>query len=105
MQFTHIANPVAVTAFRIEEVTDITNREPGCGQSSPELMLRLANGINYRADIAMTARYVPVPGDYVVRQADGYEYLNPKDVFERKYSKIHGDSSFCIPVKNEGTPV
>lgn len=36
----------------------------------------------------MMARYVPKPGDYLVRQADGYEYLNPKDVFERKFRPV-----------------
>jgi hypothetical protein len=36
----------------------------------------------------MTARYMPVVGDYWVIQSDGYIYLNPKDVFERKYSPL-----------------
>jgi hypothetical protein len=34
----------------------------------------------------MMARFKPQPGEYWVRQADGYIYLNPKEVFERKYS-------------------
>ncbi|MBK5570106.1 MAG: hypothetical protein I8N66_27295 [Ensifer sp. SSB1] len=34
----------------------------------------------------MTSRYVPVAGDFVVTQEDGYVYLNPRDVFTRKYS-------------------
>lgn len=92
MEFTHIANPVRVTAIRIEEVTDITNREPGCGQSAPDLMLRLSDGNNYRAGMDMTARYTPVAGDYLVRQEDGYEYLNPKDVFEHKYRVIGAET-------------
>lgn len=33
----------------------------------------------------MMARYTPVVGDYWVVQEDGYIYLNPRDVFERKY--------------------
>jgi hypothetical protein len=85
---THIANPVRVIATAILEVTDITDRSKGRGQSSPDLMLRLADGRNYKADISMTSRYVPVAGDYLVTQEDGYEYLNPKDVFERKYRAI-----------------
>lgn len=36
----------------------------------------------------MTARYFPVVGDYLVRQPDGYEYLNPKDVFEGKFERV-----------------
>ena len=44
------------------------------------------------ATAAMTSRYRPKPGDYYVIQADGYPYLNPKDVFERKYhEKTDGD--------------
>ena len=88
MQYTHIANPVRAVGTRILDVTDITTREEGCGQSCPDLMLRLADGRNYKADTSMTCRYVPVPGDYLVRQEDGYEYLNPKDVFERKYREL-----------------
>ena len=88
MSNTHIANPVTVNATRILEVTDITDRTEGKDQSSPELMLRLEDGRNYSAGSGMTARYVPVPGDYLVTQEDGYQYLNPKDVFERKYSVI-----------------
>lgn len=34
----------------------------------------------------MLARYIPEEGDYWVIQEDGYEHLNPKAVFERKYS-------------------
>lgn len=90
MQFTHIANPVRVHAAEILDVTDITIRDQGNAQSSPDLMLRLSDGRNYKADMNMTSRHVPVPGDYLVTQEDGYEYLNPKDVFERKYSRPGG---------------
>jgi hypothetical protein len=85
METTHIANPVSVQATRILDVTDVTDRSEGSDQSSPDLMLRLEDGRNFKADAGMTARYTPVPGDYVVTQEDGYTYLNPKDVFERKY--------------------
>lgn len=88
MEFTHIANPVRVRGIRIEEVTDLTDRTDGKGQSHPDVMLRLADGENYRADSSMTSRYIPVAGDYLVCQEDGYTYLNPKDVFERKYRVI-----------------
>lgn len=39
-------------------------------------------------DPKITARYCPVVGDYWVIQSDGYGYLNPKEVFERKYSPL-----------------
>lgn len=90
-QPTHIARQVPVNAARILEVTDITERREGYGQSCPDLMLRLEDGRNYTASSSMTSRHVPVPGDYLVTQEDGYEYLNPKDVFERKYAPIGPD--------------
>lgn len=88
---THIARSVPVNATRILEVTDITERREGYGQSCPDLMLRLEDGRNYTANSSMTSRHVPVAGDYLVTQEDGYEYLNPKDVFERKYAPIGAD--------------
>lgn len=39
-------------------------------------------------DSAMTARFYPSVGDYVVIQPDGYVYLNPKKVFEDKFEKV-----------------
>jgi hypothetical protein len=84
---THIAKPVLVTAARIVGITDVTSESAG-GQWSPDLLLRLESGGDFEADSSMTARYVPVPGDYVVTQEDGYTYLNPKDVFERKYEPL-----------------
>lgn len=76
------ANPVVVDAVRIEKVDTpdgsgfrLISHEEGSMFASPEML----------------ARITPVPGDYVVTQADGYTYLNPKDVFERKYRPIkHG---------------
>jgi hypothetical protein len=66
------ANPVIVEAHRIREV-----RGP---------ILLLENGENVVPSKEMKARYEPKAGDYWVIQADGYTYLNPCDVFERKYS-------------------
>lgn len=88
MQATHIANPVRVQAVRILEVTDITDLSDGKGATHPDLFLNLEGGGTFVADSTMTSRYVPVPGDYLVTQEDGYVYLNPKDVFERKYSEL-----------------
>jgi hypothetical protein len=88
MKSTHMANPVLVNATRILEVTDITDRGEGKAQSSPDLMLRLEDGRNFEANMSMTSRFVPVAGDYLVTQEDGYEYINPKDVFERKYTAV-----------------
>ena len=74
----YVANPVVVDAFKI---LDIKQK-----MSSSVLVLLLDNGEEAIADSDMTARYKPVVGDYWVVQSDGYEYLNPADVFQRKYS-------------------
>lgn len=68
----YVANPVTVNAFkitRIDQGRDIT----------------LENGDKVTATPEMCSRMQPHVGDYWVIQNDGYVYLNPKDVFERKY--------------------
>lgn len=78
----YIANPVEVNAYKIVEVRPYGS----------EVHCVLDTGIVAIADARMTSRYTPIPGDYWVRQSDGYEYLNPKDVFERKYHAAPADS-------------
>ena len=75
------ANPVIVDAFQIVSTGPIVDADP-------PLPLRVAtdDGQNRTATSAMQSRYIPKVGDYWVIQEDGYEYLNPRDVFERKYS-------------------
>lgn len=90
------ANPVVVDAFVIKEVNSVPRptideleeilnkgKEPVNG-----LLLKLDNGDEVNATPEMTSRMTPVTGDYWVIQSDGYVYLNPKEVFERKYSLI-----------------
>lgn len=36
----------------------------------------------------VVARYLPVPGDYYVRYADGYESISPARAFEDGYTRI-----------------
>lgn len=72
------ANPVAVDA---EIITDV-----GPVQPNGSMLCRLQDGRLVLADKGKIARFIPEVGDYWVRQEDGYEYLNPKTVFERKYS-------------------
>jgi hypothetical protein len=74
----YIANPVEVDAFRIAAIVKAASDE------SP-MILKLDNGKLYSPNAGMLARMTPVVGDYVVEQSDGYVYLNPKHVFERKY--------------------
>lgn len=52
------------------------------------LGLQLDDGRIVTATPDMTSRMTPVVGDYWVVQSDGYVYLNPKSVFERKYSPV-----------------
>ncbi len=74
------ANPVMVDAFKIV----------GIGPKTPEgTLLALDNGESVVATPGMTSRMTPIPNDYWVIQEDGYVYLNPASVFERKYSLIH----------------
>jgi hypothetical protein len=86
----YIANPVTVEAWRIVEVI---RRKP-----QPELVLE--NGSVFEPDDGMLARMTPEVGDYVVEQEDGYVYLNPKDVFERKYRSLDAEEDFQIDLEN-----
>lgn len=74
----YIANPVEVDAHRIIAVEELPSVEGG-----RKLALEDRNG--FEATKEMMSRYIPQVGDYVVIQSDGYTYLNPKEVFERKY--------------------
>ncbi len=75
------ANPVIGDAFKIVHVADKANADYSAN-------LTLDDEGGYIATSAMLERMVPVVGDYLVRQEDGYEYLNPAAVFERKYSPL-----------------
>jgi hypothetical protein len=79
------AKPVLVEAFIIIAA--------GLIERDGSMVCHLASGEMKVADKGMLARYIPEPGDYWVRQADGYEYLNPKDVFEGKYELACAEGS------------
>ena len=76
----YIANPVIVDAWKIIQVFPRADSHGNNFQ-----ILRLENDNLVQADAGMLARINPVIGDYWVVQEDGYIYLNPKEVFERKY--------------------
>lgn len=78
----YIANPVEVEAFKIVAV-EAWDEDLIHEYESRELTLE--NGEKVKATDQMMARMEPKVGDYWVIQADGYIYLNPKEVFERKY--------------------
>lgn len=75
----YIANPVEVDAFKITHVGPIADR------GGDFRILTLEDGKLVQADKEMMARMTPQVGDYWVIQSDGYIYLNPRDVFLRKY--------------------
>jgi hypothetical protein len=72
------AKPIEVEAFRIARV--------GQPAHDDHVLIVTENDRTFLATPGMLARIQPKPGDYVVIQADGYTYLNPREVFERKYS-------------------
>jgi hypothetical protein len=76
---TYEANPVRVEAWRVLQV--------GTPEASGTPLI-LENGDAMTATPEMLARMTPAPGDYWVEQADGYVYLNPREVFERKYRPV-----------------
>lgn len=81
----YIANPVEVDAAKIESVESIYDLD-----DRTAAVITLEDGGPFKTFVCgpdMLARMTPKPGDYLVRQSDGYTYLNPKDVFERKYKK------------------
>jgi hypothetical protein len=77
---TYQANPIQVQAVEIVGI--------GTADNDGNLPLALSDGTDFTATPVMLSRIEPVVGDYVVTQADGYVYLNPKAVFETKYSPV-----------------
>jgi len=75
------ANPVEVDAWVITAVKTYI-------ESTNHFLTLRGETTDVAVGPEMTARMKPVPGDYYVKQADGYVYLNPKEVFERKYSAL-----------------
>ena len=80
----YVANPVEVDAFKIVEIRNRADRDP-LGPLTTGIFLVLENGETADPSREMMARMTPSVGDYWVIQSDGYIYLNPKEVFMRKY--------------------
>lgn len=78
----YVANPVVVDAFKIVSTDVVVDADPPL-----PLAMGLDNGKNVIATPEMQARMIPQPGDYWVVQSDGYVYLNPAEIFERKYTR------------------
>lgn len=61
----------------------------------------------YIASQALTARYTPIAGDYIVLYENDYVSISPKQVFEEGYNKIEfadvgGDNELDIPQEHMG---
>lgn len=80
----YIANPVEVDAFKIRGIGE---------RAASGLLMQLEDMTTVVATPEMLARMTPTVGDYWVIQADGYVYLNPKDVFERKYRPVENTAA------------
>lgn len=94
MKLTHIANPVHVKAQEIVNVIGATLTSNG----GIVAVVLDDDGTPFETIFSpgMIARYEPVSGDYLVTQEDGYQYINPKAVFERKY-RVIGDEPAAAP--------
>lgn len=95
MTLSYVANPVVVLARRIVRVVGTTT-------DNRNNVFELEDGGEFHADEGMISRFPDAgPGDYVVEQEDGYVYLNPKGVFERKYQPLYSapapDDVFSMP--------
>jgi hypothetical protein len=89
MNFTHEANPVRVYARQIVKKIPVFGKDLPPTQHGWHFEFVEADTDKWCSFTdPMLARYVPEVGDYLVTQEDGYEYFNPKDVFERKYHSI-----------------
>jgi hypothetical protein len=83
----YIAKPVVVNAYRIADAKELPDGRTVCRlEATLDTAIDTSDPAIACATPAMTARMKPKAGDYWVVQSDGYEYLNPKEVFERKYS-------------------
>lgn len=87
-----VANPVHVHAYMIQGVR-------GDDKHPNDVAIILHNPNMHRLGMAasnmvihlnakMISRHFPRVGDYYVIQADDYRYINPVDVFERKYRPL-----------------
>lgn len=74
----YVARPVVVDAFVIVSMS----------QRPEALTLKCDDGKERVPFPSMLARIDPQIGDYWVIQSDGYCYLNPREVFERKYAPM-----------------
>jgi len=94
------ANPVVVDAYRILHVGN--EQADGSRQILYANNAQEVHGVS--ASKEMLARYVPVPDDYWVIQEDGYIYVNPKAVFERKYSLVVEKPNYRREIEQDRAP-
>ena len=104
----YIANPVEVDAFVIVDTNAWRSDRDRADstQTVQTLWIKLEDGrMLDRSKLPlgeMTARMWPKVGDYLVIQSDGYQYLNPKEVFERKYRRVELDAHQGAAARSAG---
>lgn len=82
-----VSNPREVDAFVITHVAVHQGQDQIHPHAGSVLLVTLDDGRKAICDAGMTARFVPAIGDYYIVGPDGYEYLNPKVVFESHYTR------------------
>lgn len=90
--------PVIVTAYRIVDFGTVPAANGGIFAQVDDGESRSIAELTPE----MMARYTPVVGDYLVKQDDGYLYLNPKAVFERKYTQLLITEEMGVTVDRHG---
>lgn len=90
----YVANPVIADAWEIEKI--YTGRIPNPKDAMAVHLKDRPDGPIVGLTHAMISRYVPVVGDYYVVQEDAYAYVNPKQVFEHKYTVLEPDDAITV---------
>lgn len=93
MLTTHQARPVNVYATKIARIIPCLSKEDPTAQTGWCFEFEDGSEKRVRCDDGMLARLMPAVGDYLVTQEDGYEYFNPREVFERKYVPLGAQQS------------
>ena len=95
-----------LTRFQCHKVVEagvITGFDAPSGDISVEDAKGVTHCLPRRHDL--TSRYLPVPGDYLVRYEDGYLSISPKAVFEAGYAAIEAPADADQPALDFAPPL
>lgn len=96
--------------FKVVQAAEIKSVEELDNQPELSLIIGIPGtdiDLPYIASQALTARYTPIAGDYIVLYENDYVSISPKQVFEEGYNKIEfvdvgGDNELGIPQEHMG---